>query len=229
MNESTYDKINNHFEQLFTNYMIFQNKDDGGDYGKETVVFDEHTEFQLCLEIDEFVKEYPDTNKKYLIPIQEKYRELFAELSGLFKNEKIPNKIRNLYFVVGYIDEHLTELLTPKNEIQEQPQKFEKLKPSEKILIIHYLEISSLKRYLFNSKSGTFFLSRLLDINPVSIKKPLFKLDDYTTNKLTEGQARTIFPVLEKVKSFFDYSELNELSKVVETRMKELKIILGKD
>ena len=118
-------------------------------------------------------------------------------------------------------------------EIQEQPEtplKYEKLKPIEKTLIMYYLKIDCLTPYQMGLKPGNYFLSRLLDINPESIKKPLSKLPDYTTNnKLTESQARNLYPILEKVKQFFDESELFKISKVIEERIKQLRFISGKD
>lgn len=137
-----------------------------------------------------------------------------------------------------YCKSIIDEISTPEIEVMEKPQKFETLKPIEKILIVYYL---NQQNKLFNNpinqlslNSGKYFLSRLLDINPDSIRNPVLKISEYTTmnithKEMTQQKALNLYPTLNTVKTFFDNSELFEISKVIETRINELKRKSGKD
>lgn len=233
MNDSIYEIIENRistFQEILNEYtngkgnkMVFLCEK----YGKNIAYPPRYT-----IEFDQLKKDFPDVYKHYLNIFLVQYETLeylFAKADISNTKVKILD-IKALFICIDDIIKHLNRLLSPENEIQDQPQKFEKLKPIEKILIIHYLKIESLKRYQYHLKPGVFFLSRLLDINPESIKNPVLKLSDYTTTNIdSEYKARNLYPTLEKVKSFFENSDLNEISKVIEIRINELKVISGKD
>lgn len=188
-----------------------------------------HSPCDYTIEFDQFKIEFPQTHKKYLQSFLDQYEALnqyYSEMAYYHRD-----------LIIGYLSSCIKEiifylkgLLNPENEIQEKSQKFEKLGETEKILIFYYLnEKNKMFKYPLNSKSGKHFLSRLLDINPVSIKNPVLKISDYTTNQVTERQALDLYPRLQKVKTFFDNSELFEISKVIETRINVLKQKAGKD
>jgi len=205
---------------------------------------DTYDYLQLIWKLDCFKKDNPDNYEKYLNIFFIEFDEIWESFNDLITRVCEPlfstgimntfdihigNKANTGLNIISATKRHIIELIIPETETQEQPQKFDKLKPIEKLLIINYLKIESLKRCQFGQKSGVFFLSRLLDINPESIKNPLNKLDDYTANELTYPQAANIYPILEKVKLFFDNSELKGISKEIEIRINALKRQLGKD
>ncbi len=99
----------------------------------------------------------------------------------------------------------------------------------EKLLIINYLNIDSLKNYQFQQNPGKVFLSNLFEINPESIIKAFNKIDDYTKNNVSNKQAEQFIPTLRKVKQFFIDSELNKIASNVEIRINELLKFAGKD
>lgn len=192
------------------------------------------------IEIDLFKKEFPDTFLLYLDFFHDWYSMLLSDMelmeseielyNDFDKKQRLSNPVNVLVSWLDIIVTHIEKIIQPENEIEEPITKVEKIKPFEKILIFHYLnEKKELLKYPLNSKSGKYFLSRLLDINPESIKNPVANISDYTMNKVTEKQAEPLFKTLEKVKSFFDNSDLTEISKVIETRINELKRISGKD
>jgi hypothetical protein len=230
MEESIYDTINNRI--IFFNETFAAISVNKLYHAKLHEKYNQIDHLKITLEIDQFVKEYPENNI-YLEEFLRKYEKLNKSIKNFLKsNEKPQNEPFNQMFKsdISKIIEHLKGLLNPESDIQEPPQKFEKLKPFEKILIFHYLNgENKLFKYPLNSKSGKYFLSRLLDINPDSIKNPVNNISDYTTNKVTQKQAESFCKILEKVKLFFDKSDLNEISKVIETRINELKRISGKD
>jgi len=244
MSESIYEKIENRISTL--NNIIFGFSVNGKDV---VYTLDDYVQFcggivvsnesqSYIIEFDQFIRENQDPAKyeKYLNTFLEKYVVLDSQFDKLLSwqiNYVVISDITLKSRCIKQIIEHLKGLLNPENEIQATPQKFEKLLPIEKILIVYYLNQNN---KLFNNplnqlslKSGKYFLSRLLDINPDSIKNPVKNISDYTINKVTEKQAESFYKTLEKVKSFFDNSELNEISKVIETRINELKRISGKD
>jgi hypothetical protein len=201
---------------------------------------------KITYEFDLLKRELPETYKEKLKPILSDYEWINHLHDNLYQpnNQNDEKREFNEYSITNdneYFIDHLSRclkhiiyylkgMLNPETGIQEMPQKFEKLKPFEKILIFHYLnERNKLFKYPLNSKSGKYFLSRLLDINPDSIKNPVSNISDYTTNKVTEKQAESLYKTLETVKSFFDNSELFEISKVIEPRINELRIKAGKD
>lgn len=192
---------------------------------------------KVLFEIDIFVRENPDIYKKHLISFQSKFENVRKRIcTYVLENEEAVHKKYDgnshialiLASHLRKIKNYLTELLNPETEIQEQPQKFEKLLPIEKILILHYLKFegSSLKYTLAEKE---FTLSRLFDIKEGSIKNPLSKVRDYTEYHVDPKPAEQYFPRLQKVKLFFDESKRYEISKVIETRINELKKIAGKD
>jgi hypothetical protein len=241
---TTYDKINNRIKDFWGICSITRASRER----RLPTDIDDFDEFKITFEIDQFVKENPKTFEKYITKFLSQYLVLQkhlhrniksrVEIQELINNfDKYPdfNNLESIHYygLSGKIDKivnHLNGLLNPEPEIQEPPQKVEKLKPFEKIIIFHYLnEKNKLFKYPLNSKSGKYFLSRLLDINPESIKNPVDNITDYTTNKVTEKQAEPLFKTLEKVKSFFHNSDLYEISESIELRIKELKRISGKD
>lgn len=200
------------------------------------------------IELDQLKKEFPETYELYLESILDWYEGLASEIErdidkctrSTEEEFEMECMLEEIYGQIRLIIPHLYEVLKldPENELHtplddnfhKTHVKFERLSPVEKLLIIHYLKIDSLRRLPYGFKPGVYFLSRLLDINPESIKKPSYKLENYTTEeKLTEPQARSLYPTLEKIKTFFDNSELYEISKVVEVRISKLKNISGKD
>lgn len=242
MNESTFDSINetiksyrNFAEEMFYNY----ERQQAANHFCANELFSKHDSLKLMSKLDCYRKENPDNYKIYFNRFLDKLNDCLQRLNeprvpfGIGEIRKFDSEeARMADIVLGCISDaiqHIKELLKPETETQEPPQKFVKLKPIEKLLIIDYLKIDSLKRCQLGQKPGVFFLSRLLDINPESIKKPLLKLNDYTTIELTDSQAANIYPTLEKVKLFFDESELNEISKVIQIRINVLKRQLGKD
>lgn len=186
----------------------------------------------VSMEFEEFKVQYPDTYKKYLGDFLTEYLQLQSETSQVVcsnENMRYIPSVSKFCKDIDYIVDYLEEMVTPEDNLPETYLKFEKFQPIEKLLIWHYLNLDSLKLYQYNLKAGVFFLSRLLDINPESIKKPLSKLNIYTaSNELTPSQARSIYPTLEKVKAFFDESELSKLSTVIEARITELQMKSGK-
>lgn len=252
MNESSFDRINNtvfHYMSVLL-FLFVRNKGknqeivegypdfDGLGYSRFCLPLElkkghsYHDRLKFMSDIDCIKKEYPDSYKNYLSVFEERLSGLLVALND---SPKVPYNVDESRTVIGISNtlrgelEYLTKILTSESAPQEPPKKLERLKPIEKLLIIDYLKIDSLKRFQLGQKPGVYFLSRLLDINPESIKNPLQKLDDYTTDKLTDSQAANIYPTLEKVKLFFDNSELKGISKEIEIRINALKIQLGKD
>lgn len=255
MIETTYDmvfKTKEYLQELVSE--LFEDnmfKSPRPDWVSEVSKLDE---YKFIFDIEQFIKENPVSSYRYLRVLFNEYRFLRMELRSKvvkylptfydeddsedmideieLEDSEGQDFIDGIDYLSGTLD-FIVEFfydLPDEPEIQKQPQKFEKLGAIEKILIVHYLKIESLQRYQYHLKPGVFFLSRLLDINPESIKKPVLKISDYTINQIdSESQARNLFPTLEKVKSFFDNSDLNEISKEIETRIKELKRISGKD
>jgi hypothetical protein len=232
MSKSTFDKTKKRVSKMLKIYNKVLSREITNRADRELYTVTNNPS-KYTIEFDQLKRDFPDTFRIYLKEILISYESLREfDLEGkqlLLAGNKEIVLLDCFTLCLDVIIEHLKELLIPESEIQEQPQKFEKLKPGEKILIIHYLKIESLKPCQLGLKPGVFFLSRLLDINPDSIKNPISNLDDYTTNPLTKGQAGAICRTLEKVKSFFDNSDLNEISKIIEIRINELKRILGKD
>ena len=130
-------------------------------------------QFKICSEIDQFKIKYPDTHLKYLRQLLIEYTtlmfskdEFIAEYLPEYGKEFIdPYGYDVLFTTIDYIVDHLKDIfkiedvrdmLNPETSIFETPQKFETLKPIEKILIIHYLKIESLKRYQYHLKPGVF-------------------------------------------------------------------------
>ena len=232
MSESIYEKVNNRIDvfgeivqDLVSNPEIQESI--YKKYGKDIL---DHLKY--ISEIDQFKKEFHENNERYLKDFLDRYERIRMFLAFPDKSFKDRKSMENhgLLVCINQIIEHIEGLINPELGIQEPPQKFEKLKPFEKILIFHYLnEKNKLFKYPLNSKSGKYFLSRLLDINPESIKNPVDNISDYTTNQVTEKQAESFYKTLGKVKTFFDESELFEISKVIETRINVLKKKAGKD
>lgn len=236
MEDTIYDQVNSRL--VFFSETLAALKEDriystGVIYDYEFV-----NRLKIISEIDQFVKEYPDTFKKYLQVFANQYFFLFNQVLEYLIPDSDTEKSRlhdRLVIDISFIIEHLNGLLNPEKEIQEQPeppQKFEPLQPIEKILILHYLKFTPLNNSLLSLRNKEFIFSRLFGINENSIKKPLSKIREYTEYikpKINEDQAEQFYPVLEKrVKPFFDESNLFEISKVIETRINELKTIAGK-
>jgi hypothetical protein len=210
--------------------------------------FEKVDPIKMCLKIDKFVRKNP--NKKYSQELLIKYLSLQVSIKK-YVSELIPNynydernlndypqAVFDLFAAVDYITEYLKGLLNPEDVIQEQPQKFEKLKPIEKILIIHYLKIDSLKpiNSQLHIKPGIHFISRLFDINTSSIKDAVLKIANYTTDdnsgklpKIEANTANQYIPILKNVKSFFEDSDLKNISKEVGKRIEVLNEISGKN
>lgn len=257
MIETTYDKVfktKEYLEKLVSELFVDDVfKSPRPDWISEVFKLDE---YKFIFEIEQFIKENTVTCYRYLRLLFNEYRGLRGELRSKvvkylptfydefddddedlideieLEDSERQDFIDGIEYLSGTLDsivEFFIEL-PDEPEIQQTPPKFEKLGNIEKILIIHYLKIESLNRYQYHLKPGVFFLSRLLDLNPESIKNPVLKISDYTTKNIdSASQARNLYPILEKVKSFFDNSELPEISKVIEIRINELKRISGKD
>lgn len=195
------------------------------DYGKIDRIM-------VSMEFEEFKRQYPDTYKKVLADFLKEYIQLQSQCEQyITSQEKFRNKLDVIKYVkdIDYLVDYLQGMVKPDDEVAETYLKSDKLLPIEKLLILHYLAVDSLRTCIFSSKAGKFFLSSLLDINPESIKKPLSKLVDYTANnELTPKQASSLYPLLERVKAFFDESELSKISAVIETRLTELQMKSGK-
>ncbi|MBV5313197.1 MAG: hypothetical protein JZU47_07860 [Prolixibacteraceae bacterium] len=238
MSESIYDKAKRRLltiNNILSEYTTIEIKTIDI-HKKYQTVFDP---LEYIIEFDQLKKEYGNDSVRYLnrfLALYESSESLLidSDRSKLNEHTKPITEISDFVFnplsnCLKQIIEHLNRLLNPEPEIQETPQKFEKLGAIEKILIVHYLKIESLKRYQYHLKPGIFFLSRLLDLNPDSIKKPVLKVLEYTTENIdSDSKARNLITTLKTVKSFFDSSELKEISKVIETRINELEIKSGK-
>lgn len=237
MNESIYKKVNSHISMFFTQIHNMEKNGYSDEYG-----IDRHSgkdPYLFTIEFDELKKEYPDTYPKYITKFYNTYKSLFGMFEALDlpknnENEYEHPYINSLSNCLQHIIEHLQEMLKPENEVRKKLTKEERLIPIEKILIVYYLNQS--KKLFnnpigqFNSKPGKYFLSKLFDINPDSIKNPAKKVSEYTTDIIeTQQKALNLYPTLEKVKLFFDNSDLNDISKIIELRIKELRIKAGKD
>lgn len=133
MNESAYDKVFKtrlHLDTIV--FDIFRDKFKMLPSCKdpELTVVDK---LKICLEIDQFIKEYPETNKKYLQVLLNEYLSL-QKIKNIKVAVMIPNyderdlndyphEIFDLFAAIDYITEYLTELLTPKTETQKQPKQ----------------------------------------------------------------------------------------------------------
>jgi len=115
---------------------------------------------KICYVIDQFVIECPVTYEKYLDDLLKmylivqrklkKYLDEFLNLDNDRINElywTIRNTIDHLQFVLKIERNRFIDIMDrwvdAQSEIEEQPEKFEKLGPIEKILIIHYLKLTS--------------------------------------------------------------------------------------
>ncbi len=187
----------------------------------------------------EMVEKY-EYQKSNLINEQLHTGELpFLNQTEIEKHSALSNSIEKINFE---IEHYLNELKNIKTWLKYEISSFyedyndinKKVDPSilgviEKLLILHYLEIDSLKRTILNSKPGINFISKFLEINPDSIKKPFAKIEDYTTNPATRSRAEQLFPTLEKIYQFFIDSDLQRIADKIKPRISELRKIAGKD
>ena len=236
MIESIYMQVKDRIREFQITIDKYYNDDNEVQYVEQT------NPLTYTFEFDQLKKEYPDPEiyRKYLIDVLERYewlKSLFVEpdkSANQFKRMNIDLLLNSINQIIKY----LKGLINPETETQEQPQKFEKLKPIEKILIVHYLKIDSLKPISsqLHISTGINFISRLFDINQSSIRDAVKKIANYTTDdntgKLPKIEAKTAnqyIPILKNVKSFFEKSDLISISEEVGKRIEVLNEISGKN
>lgn len=137
MSESIYDQVKNRIANLLRIYSMFVSYTKRFEDKDPIEYYNNHPELEIIskdrykvyIEIDQFVKEYPDTYKIYfdeeILPKYKTLLELINKQLQILNNRNPENKwlfIEYFKINIEYIINHLEELLNPETAIQQQPK-----------------------------------------------------------------------------------------------------------
>lgn len=138
------------------------------------------------------------------------------------------NQIELEKFILSIIQQH-----EQTNEKQIEPEKiYTPLTIKERLIILQYMQdhIMKIKGFSMYEMRWKLFITKLLNINLVSLKKPLEKINDaMNNNKLTPPEANELYKSYEKITDLFKSVKLSELKAITENRTDLLRGISQND